>query len=191
MAVPISVDAIKFEGDGSYERLPAGAYVCKVIRAEHYPDKQYVLLYLDIAEGEYAGFGEKTEERTGKTFGYLRKYCKYDTKPFDNPFHRCNNSAEAYQYMLARFEAENKGKFSQTDREEAHLVGLLVGATCRVEEYEAADGEIKEGVKFADFVEIAKVRAGKVKTPKPKLIKKTEPPLIASKAVPDDGSIPF
>ena len=43
-------------GDGGFERLPAGGYVCKITDVEGVAAKGYLALTFDIAEGDRKGF---------------------------------------------------------------------------------------------------------------------------------------
>lgn len=193
--IPISADRVPFTGDyADYERVPAGAYVCRVVKATPVPQKEYLLLHLDIAEGEFAGYGEKTEERTGKDFGYVRIYKKWaDNGKTGKEENR--NPYFWFKQMLARFEQENPGKYEQTNLDEQKLVGLLIGVVLCEEEYVANDGEVKKSVKFFNFATIDKIRSGKVKTPAMKKLPADENPqsasLINETVAVDDTNSPF
>ena len=45
-----------------FARPGAGGYVCHIVDVEDVPDKEYLLVYLDIAEGEFKDYGKKYEE---------------------------------------------------------------------------------------------------------------------------------
>ena len=41
---------------GSYQQLPAGAYVCAITAMEDVADREYVRMAIDIVQGEYANY---------------------------------------------------------------------------------------------------------------------------------------
>ena len=38
---------------GEYDKLPAGAYICVIKTVEDVPDKEYLKIEYDIADGKY------------------------------------------------------------------------------------------------------------------------------------------
>lgn len=163
--IPVKAEKVPYSGDyKEFERLPAGAYVCKVVNAVPNEEKGYLLLTCDITEGEFKDFGKRVEAETDKDFGYIKIYKSWK----DNGKPDGQNPLWFFRQMLARFEQENQGKYQQTDMDEKHLIGLSIGIVLREEEYLGRDGDIKTSAKFYNFAEIERIREGKVKTPKMK-----------------------
>ena len=45
---------------GSFGNLPEGGYVCVITKVTDKPDKEYLEIEYDIAEGDFAGWWSKT-----------------------------------------------------------------------------------------------------------------------------------
>ena len=48
-----------------FNRMPAGGYVCIIKKVEDHPDKEYLTVEVDVAEGEYKNYALDTMERAG------------------------------------------------------------------------------------------------------------------------------
>ena len=57
----INLSDVKEAGQG--QQLPAGGYVCKITNVEDVPEKEYLYVEFDIAEGEHKGYFKELEER--------------------------------------------------------------------------------------------------------------------------------
>ena len=58
-----------------FERLTAGGYVCTIIHVEDEPNKQYLKIQYDIAEGDHKDHWASTNERFGWWGGdFYRSY---------------------------------------------------------------------------------------------------------------------
>ena len=116
-----------------FERVQAGGYVCRIVKVEDVPAKQYLLVTLDIAEGKFANNGKQVEERTGNDWGYYVAYRSYK-----------ENSRPFFKSFLVALEKSNKrfiaNKFNNNEQE---LVDLLVGVVLQEEEYVGQDKETK------------------------------------------------
>lgn len=156
-----------------FEKLPAGGYVCRIVDVEDVPQKEYLNVVYDIAEGPHAGF-------YSDAFGR------------ENPWaHRFVRSYKAtargmFKSFLCRLEESNPG-FTvgawQRECDERRLKGLLVGLVLQYEDYTNGRGEDKERLEAADVVSVRAVRAGDFTVP---------PRKDARTAVPGDGgSLPW
>lgn len=47
---------VQASGEGDFKKVPAGAYMGKIVGMRDVPEKEFVTLLFDIAEGDYAGF---------------------------------------------------------------------------------------------------------------------------------------
>ena len=63
-----------------FTRICAGGYVCRVIKVEDDPQKEYLKIYCDPVEGEFKNFGSDTELRTGQDWSYIRFFRSYKSK---------------------------------------------------------------------------------------------------------------
>lgn len=147
------------------ELLPAGAYVAKIVTARMEGD--CLLIAFDIEEGEYARyfrtqFDENTRDDR-KWKGVFRLWLPRESDPedrYDQANRRCKTE-------FGRIEESNEGYRWEWD--ETTLKGKLTGVVIRHKEYEFNG---RRGF-FADCFRLAAVddvRAGKIKTPEPKLL---------------------
>ena len=148
-----------------YAEPDAGGYVCKIVDAVLDKDKRYILLYLDIAEGKFAGYYQRLEDRAG--FWGLRYYASFK-EPVLNKFIK----------MCASFETCNpgftfdpfRGKGADVDTLKDKFIGYVFG----YEEYEKNDGTIGTRPSLGNITEIKKIKSGKYKVPELKRVMKPE-----------------
>lgn len=148
-----------------YDEPEAGGYICKIVDAFLEPEKMYVLLHLDIAEGKYADYYQRLEDRAG--FWGLRYYASYKETVLNK-----------FIKMCAAFENCNPGfLFNPAKKGGADvdtLKGKKMGFTIGYEEYEKKDGTIGTRPYIGTFTEIKKIQNGKFKVPEKKTIQKTK-----------------
>lgn len=139
-----------------YDEPDAGGYICKIVDAFLEPEKMYVLLNLDIADGKYAGYYQKLEDRAG--FWGLRYYASYKETVLNK-----------FIKMCATFETCNPGFSFDPMRgggaDVDTLKGKNLGVTFGYEEYEKKDGSVGTRPYIGTFTEIKKIKAGKFKVP--------------------------
>lgn len=136
-----------------FERPEAGGYVCIIRHVEDHPDKEFIHLEVDIAEGKFKGYAAETAERAG--FWPLR----------------CNRfyGGKSVGYFKAFIEAvQNTNKGYRWDWNEQSLVNKGVGIVFREEEYVARDGSIRKSIAPFEFKTAAQIRDGDFTVPAPK-----------------------
>lgn len=134
-------------------KLPSGCYVGKIVSAVDYPAKEYLLLEIDIAEGEFA---EHFAER-----GWSGRYWYASYK---------EAALGMFKSMFLRVEESNPGwKFDGDEHDAGQFRGKLVGIAVRDEEYEKG-GEVKRLQKIAKLVAAQDVRNGSAKPMEDKLL---------------------
>lgn len=154
------------------ERLPSGCYVGKVVGAVDFPDKQYIRLEIDIAEGDFAGY---FEERGWNGRYYYGSYKE--------------SALGLFKSMFLRYEESNPGwKFDGDEHNAAQFRGRLVGIVLREEEYEK-DGEVKCSQRIGKLVAAQDVRNGSAKPMNKKLLNSGGSPSPTAGGPYDD--IPF
>lgn len=151
------------------QKLPLGAYVCKVINAQ-VQDNGYgeqLCIVFDIAEGEYAGFYKKefaaNTMENKKYKGVLRMFLpKHDGSEQDEWTKR------TLKGLVTAFEKSNPGY--KWNWNEQSLVGKNIGVLYRNEEWEY---EGKTGWTARPFRAIStdSVRSGEFTLPKDKPLK--------------------
>lgn len=166
-----------------FERIPAGGYVCRVVKVEDNPKQEYLRIWCDPVDGEYGSFGENTEQRTGQDFGYMRFIRSY--KPSAYNF---------FKAWLSALEKSNPGKFSADnfDGNENKMVNLRVGIVWRYEEYLNSNNEKRLRGAAYKLLTPDDIRAGKFSVPETKLLPPDAAPAPAQCVPPDsDIECPF
>lgn len=148
------------------EKLPLGAYVCKVKKSvvqDNAYGSQLLLMY-DVAEGDYKDFYAKdfqnNQNENKKWKGVLRVWL-----PTDDGSDKDEITKRTFKGVVTSFEKSNSGyKF---DWNEASLVGKMVGILYRNEEY---DIEGRQGWSARPFraISVDSVREETFKLPKDK-----------------------
>ena len=161
---------------GNFERPGAGGYVCIIRHVEDNPEKEFLHLEFDIAEGRWNGYAAETAERAG--FWPLRCNRFYGPK-----------GVGFFKAFIDAVQATNKG-YKWTWNEQS-LVGKGVGIVFREEEYMGRDGQIRKSIAPFEFTTAAKIRAGEFTVPPPKTINPAAVPAPATFLDDDGGELPF
>lgn len=165
---------------GEFEALPAGGYVCRIlgVRLEQIGAGTRMIVMLDIAEGEFAGFFQSQYDRRRASDAKAKwsgSALLYLTLP-------ASLSEDKYRTMLGFFKGflgavatsnpqwVNTFETSETLNEQT-LKGLMVGMLFRREEFEATNGERKWAVKCTQARSVQAIRSGDFKVPEDKPLK--------------------
>lgn len=172
------------EAEG-FERLPAGGYVVKIMAAEDVPEREYIKISFDIAEGKYANYFTKQYRDRMDSFGkanwggtFIRSY-REKAQPFMKAF-------------ITAVERSNPGFTFGGKLTE--FKGKLLGIVMRDEEYLANNGDYRWIARFDSAHDAEKIRSGEYKAPEPKPIQRLSD---IGKGAPvftpadDDGILPF
>ena len=143
--------------DGSIERLPAGGYICRILKAwveTTTNGSEQLALALEIAEGDYAGFIKRQYDSRKANNPKTAWPCifKQFTLGMDgqtNPF---------FKGMLNSIEESNTGY--TWNWQEATLANKMIGMIFHEEEFEAQDGTIKTTVRPAFPRSVQRIRNG-------------------------------
>jgi hypothetical protein len=151
--------------DGVFKRPSAGPCILGVTNATTQKNKnqeQQLVLFLDIAEGEFKNFYRQQGERFNKK-QYLRFYQNTEGK-----------SLPHFKGIVLAFEESNQGfKF---DFDESTLVKRRIGANLREEEYvRTKDGAIGTNLRVAYLCSVRSVVEGKHKVLPIKKLARQEP----------------
>lgn len=166
---------IEATGNEEYKRLVPGGYICRITKVEDHPDKQYLYIEFDIADGEYMGYGASCLERNG--FTPLRMYRSYTDK-----------SLGMFKGFIQAVEQSNTN--FAFDWNEQKLVGRMVGVVLGEEEYKKQTGEV--GTRWnARTKTTAAIREGKFKVPEKKLLPQEQNTAPAFTPVDDSEELPF
>lgn len=147
---------------GDSKRLPAGGYICKYTNVEDNPNKNYLYMEFDIAEGDFKGYFADLDERAGFWAGKCYRSYKENALPM-------------FKRMCSAVTKSNKGFIFDGNQhcDESTLVGKKVGMILGEEEYIGNDGSTKTRLYVAREVDIADIKAGKFKIPELKKLNNT------------------
>ena len=160
-------DFDKIEVGSRVEFPKAGGYIGVIMAAKDVPNREYLELLVDIADGEYKNFYRSWYDNTGTWL--LRGYCSYKSTAL-KPFKGFTKSVEE----------SNKGYV--WDFDESTLVGKKVGIILREEQYEKADGTIGDSLKIYGWRNVDVIHKGNFKVPE-KLVIEPKPKTTTTKAV--------
>jgi hypothetical protein len=146
------------------------------------PTKQYLLIKLDWAEGEYKGYGVGIENQFNHDAGYIKIYRSY--KP---------NALGFFKAWLNALEKCNPGKFVANNfmGDEAQMVNLLVGVVLGFEEYMGKDNEPKQRLRLHKLISLEDVRKGNYKVPDLKTLPAEEKAKAVEAPAPFSDDCPF
>lgn len=153
----------KVQEAGDSVRLPAGGYICKYTNVEDVPEKNYLYMEFDIADGEFSGYYKALQERADFWGG--RCYRSYSEK-----------ALPMFKRMCSAVTKSNK-KFIFDGNEhcdESTLIGKLVGIILGEEEYIGNDGSKKTRLYVVREVPVEDIKNGKFKVPELKKLKEEE-----------------
>ena len=155
--------------DGSTQRPQAGGYVCVITKAEDVPEKQYLLVEFDIAEGDFAGYCSETAGRFGNWPALGKTYRSYK-----------ENAAGMFKAFVNAVEGSAENKNFKWNWKEDKLVGKFFGGILGEEEYLGQDGTIKTSLKLTKCVTTDVIRSGDFKVPAIKKLKESDKPAPAA-----------
>lgn len=159
-----NIEAVAISGEG-FRKLPAGAYVCKIVDVMPEPANERVWFVIDIAEGEYSGYYADAygighpnahrlllsyrttgdDEKDARIFGMLKGRLQV--------IDECNPGFDS----VAAFEADKWEMFN------SRLIGLVVGE----QQYTSNSGELRTKPDWfhARWRNLDAINSGKCKIP--------------------------
>lgn len=169
-------------GDGDFKRLEPGPYVAKVVTMTDFPEKEYVKLVYDIAEGPNAGF---YSDDWGLQHPYAHQvFLSYKEKALG-----------MLKGRLEAIQASNPGfdPFAAWDAGRLDMfAGRVLGVNLQEEEYERSDGETGTRLSVCQVVPAQDVRDGKVRARAKKTLDGKAPKAATPKADAEDVEpVPF
>ena len=144
--------------ESAFDRLPAGAYVASIVEVKDVPEREYLNVVYDIAEGEYEGFYSDEFGRNNEwAHRFVRSYKE--------------SARGMFKAFLMRLEESNPG-FTvagwQEGCDERRLVGLEVGILLQTELYTNSRGEDRERLACVGVCASQDIRNGDYRLPEPK-----------------------
>ena len=175
-----AIDLSNVEEAKEFTRPEPGGYICGITSVEDVPEKEYLRIEYDIAEGDYKNFWRSLYESKSFWGGSFIKSYKEKALPF-------------FKAFITAVEKSNRG-FKWANDETAlkrKLVGLVLGE----EEYQANDGTIKTRLYVDQIHSVEKIKAGEFKIPDLKRYTgaraSAQPDNSLDVTIDDDGDLPF
>ena len=175
------------KASGDFERLPAGGYVIKItgVKDEAAPDKQYLRLVYDIAEGPEAGRYANEDPENDYRHTLIRSY--KDT---------ALGMLKAFIQAVDETNGTKLGATIEAGLDEQALVGKKLGVVLAYEEYETNAGDVKERLYVKSCKTADQIRQGDYTVPELKKLKSRKTG-AGSNAVPEgftaltEADLPF
>lgn len=154
----------------SFEQLPKGAYVCKIMDLEETTSKagkRMVKISFDIAEGDYKDFySNQYRNNTSEDKKWSYDAVIYLVIPYDGCEPYTTNNWDTF---WANIEDSNNGFVF--DGDEKKVKGKIFGGVFRIEQTQTDNGNIYDHTRYAWSRIAQDVRDGKVgKLPNDKLV---------------------
>lgn len=161
-------------------RLTPGGYICGIVRAEDVPDKEYLRIEFDIAEGPYKNYFREMRDRMNldnwPRAGVLIRSYKEKAQPY-------------FKAFLTAVQNSNAGYTFKND--ESTLSRKLVGMVLGEEEYEH-NGEVKTRLYVNAVRSVKAIQNGDFAVPNKKTLPTKAPSVDAYAPISDDdGDLPF
>lgn len=174
-----NIDWNAVEAAGSYTKIPAGGYICGIVDVEDFPDKEYIKLSFDIANGEYKNAFR--ERYSGKDFwgaNFIKSY-KEKALPF-------------FKAMLEAFALSNQD-FEINSNDEQRMRRKFIGLVLGYEEYVGNDNKVKERIYVDQILPVSKIQSGEFTVPELKPLNGgyDAPPIEDAPPILDDSDLPF
>ena len=157
---PMQWDSITPIMGGPQQQLPAGGYVCKIVGAvagKSRAGNQQIVLALEIAEGEHAGY-------FSDAFEHRKQYNPDATWPHSGCYYQRTqgdfNALGRFKGMITLIEHENPGY--TWDWNEKSLIGKKVGAVFGEESYIGNDNKEHVGIRCAYLREVEGVEDAQI-----------------------------
>ena len=160
----------KIQESGSFKKLPVGGYVVKILSAIDVPEKEYLRLSFDIAEGPNKGF-----------FAEEYKNNTREDKKWPNAGTFVRSYKEKALPMMKGFTTavEKSNKNYTWNFDESTLKGKLVGLVIGEEEYVNSSGKMRTRTYVNAVRSVDVIREGKFEVPE---LKKLSADKVAASA---------
>lgn len=189
-----NMDGVVGYGDG-VAQVPKGGYVCKILQClvKENSKGQYLELSCDIAEGEYKDvFATDYRNQSGDSSAKKWHCNAFVNVPLDNGTEQDGWTKRAFKTFIDALEDSNAGY--HFDWDDSKIKGLMVGGLFVSQEYRGRDGSIRTSTTIGGWTSAQKIRDGKYKLPKDKVLKDSAPRSGGNDGftpISDDSDLPF
>ena len=165
----------------SFKRLTSNGYICKILKVEDHPEKEYLKIYFDIVKGDDKGYFKKQYD------GDTRKERK---QPNAGTFIRSykDSAASMFKGFTNAIEKSNKGY--QWNFDEKTLVNKVVGLIIADEQYQNQKGQVRVRNYVAAVRSVETIEKGEYEIPALKELTTTKTTTApANDPIPDFGDV--
>lgn len=165
----------------SFKRLTQNGYICKILKVEDHPEKEYLKIYFDIFKGDDKGYFKKQYD------GDTRKERKW---PNAGTFIRSYKDSAASMFKGFTNAVEKSNKGYKWDFDEKTLVNKVVGLIIADEQYQNQKGQVRVRNYVAAVRSVETIEKGEYEIPALKELtttKTTSTP--ANDPIPDFGDV--
>lgn len=165
----------------TFKRLKPSGYICKILKVEDHPDKEYLKIYFDINRGEDKGYFKSQFEKD------TRKERKW---PNAGTFIRSykDSAASMFKGFINAIERSNKGY--QWNFDEKTLVNKVVGLIIADEQYQNQKGQVRVRNYVAAVRSVETIEKGEYEIPTLKELTTTKTTTAPTNdPIPDFGDV--
>ena len=165
----------------TFKRLKPSGYICKILKVEDHPDKEYLKIYFDVNGGEDKGYFKSQFEKD------TRKERKW---PNAGTFIRSykDSAASMFKGFTNAIERSNKGY--QWNFDEKTLVNKVVGLIIADEQYQNQKGQVRVRNYVAAVRSVETIEKGEYEIPALKELTTTKTTTApANDPIPDFGDV--
>lgn len=126
------IDMTNVQEAGDFKKVTPGAYICTINNVEDFPDKEYLKVTYDIAEGEFAGYYKEMRDNNPDwtwAGAYVKSYKTKALPMFKRFCSAVNKSNNGFVFDGGTVNADEKT-----------LIGKRLGLVFQEEEYYGNDG---------------------------------------------------
>ena len=165
----------------SFTRLTPNCYICKILKVEDQPEKEYLKIYFDIAKGDDKGYFKKQYD------GDTRKERKW---PNAGTFIRSYKDSAASMFKGFTNAVEKSNKGYKWDFDEKTLVNKVVGLIIADEQYQNQKGQVRVRNYVAAVRSVETIEKGEYEVPALKELTTTKITTApANDPIPDFGDV--
>lgn len=170
----------KIQESGSFEKLPVGGYIIKILAVDDVPEKEYLKIFFDINDGEKKGFFQKAfkedtraEKKWPNAGSFIRSYKEKALPMFKGFTNAMENSNKGYKWNF----------------DEKSLVNKVVGVVIGEEEYVNQKGQVRTRTYVSAVRSVDTIKKGEFTVPELKKLDATK--ASSSQTKQDDFVDPF
>lgn len=165
----------------SFKRLTPNGYICKILKVEDYPEKEYLKIYFDIFKGDDKGYFKKQYD------GDTRKERKW---PNAGTFIRSYKDSAASMFKGFTNAVEKSNKGYKWDFDEKTLVNKIIGLIIADEQYQNQKGQVRVRNYVAAVRSVETIEKGEYEIPALKELTTTKTTTApANDPIPDFGDV--